>query len=111
MGGPEPEQAMLVKLAGNHMILAMGELLGETFALLRAGDISGAETKEALLDTLMPRIFAGYAQRMVEQPDAPRPAASVIGRKDNELIVDAAEKLKSNLPLARFLSNRQPLDD
>ena len=37
--GPEPEQAMLVKLIGNHVILTMGELLGETFGFLRAGGL------------------------------------------------------------------------
>ena len=53
--GPEPEQVMLVKLIGDHMILTLSELLGETFAFLSAGGLSGAETKAALLDTLMPR--------------------------------------------------------
>ena len=66
--GPEPEQVMLVKLIGDHMILTLSELLGETFAFLSAGGLSGAETKAALLDTLMPSIFAGYARRMVDAP-------------------------------------------
>ncbi|BFL65289.1 NAD(P)-dependent oxidoreductase [Roseomonas mucosa] len=101
--GSDVGQAMLVKLIGNHMILTMGELLGETFTFLRAGGIDGAETKAALLDTLMPGVLAGYAQRMVDQPDAPRPAASAIGRKDNGLVLAAAEQLDVPLPLAEFL--------
>lgn len=101
--GPEPEQAMLVKLIGNHMILTMAELLHETFAFLRAGGVGGAQTKAALLDRLMPGIFAGYAQRMVDQPDGPRPGGSAIGRKDNALVLDAAQGLAIELPLARFL--------
>ena len=103
--GPDAAQAMLVKLIGNHMILTMGELLSESFAFLRAGGIDGAETKAALLDTLMPGIFAGYAQRMVDQPDGLRPAASPIGRKDNDLIRDAAKDMNIELPLADFIGS------
>ena len=90
--------------SGNHMILTMGELLGETFAFLGAGGVSGAETKAALLDALMPSVFAGYAQRMVEAPGRPGPAASAIGRKDNALALEAARQLGVELPLARFLA-------
>ncbi len=103
--GPEPEQAMLVKLIGNHMVLTLGELLGEAFTFLGAGGVSRAETKAALLDTLMPSIFAGYAQRMVDAPGGPGPAASAIGRKDNALALQAAQRLGVELPLARFLAS------
>ena len=101
--GPEPEQAMLVKLIGNHVILSLGELLGETFDFLRAGGVSGAETKAALFDDLMPRILAGYVERVAAQPDAPRPANSAIGKKDNALALAAAQALGVDLPLARLL--------
>jgi len=104
--GPDAAQAMLVKLIGNHMILAMGELLSETFAFLQAGGIEGAKTKAVLLDTLMPGIFAGYAQRLVDQPDGPRPATSPIGRKDNDLVRGAAKHLGVELPLADFIGSR-----
>ena len=103
--GPQAEQAMLVKLIGNHMILTMGELLAETFAFLKAGGISGAETKAALLDSLMPTILAGYAQRMVDQLETPRPAGSLIGRKDNMLVLAEAKRLFIDLPLAKLLSS------
>ena len=103
--GPQAEQAMLVKLIGNHMILTMGELLGETFAFLSAGGISGAETKAALLDGLMPTVLAGYAQRMADRPDVPRPAGSPIGRKDNALVLDAAKHMGIDLPLARLIAS------
>ena len=102
--GPQAEQAMLVKLIGNHMILTMGELLSETFAFLTAGGISGAETKAALLDRLMPTVLAGYAQRMADQPEMLRPAGSLIGRKDNALVLDAAKHMNIDLPLARLIA-------
>lgn len=43
---------------------------------------------------------------MVEHPNAPRPAASAIGRKDNDLVLAAAKQLNVLLPLADFLRNR-----
>ena len=103
--GPQAEQAMLVKLIGNHMILTMGELLGETFKFLRAGGISGAETKAALLDRLMPIVLASYAQRMADQPEMPRPAGSHIGRKDNALMLDAARRMNIDMTLAQLIAS------
>ena len=103
--GPQAEQAMLVKLIGNHMILTMGELLAETFAFLRAGGISGAETKAALLDSLMPTVLAGYAQRMADQPDTPRPAGSLIGRKDNMLALAEAKRMSIALPIGDLIAS------
>ena len=108
--GPQAEQAMLVKLIGNHMILTMGELLGETFEFLGAGGISGAETRAALLDRLMPTVLAGYAQRMADHPEMPRPAGSRIGRKDNALVLDAARRMNIDLPLAQLIASH-PLPD
>jgi 3-hydroxyisobutyrate dehydrogenase-like beta-hydroxyacid dehydrogenase len=102
--GPEPEQAMLVKLIGNHMILTIGELLAEVFAFLRAGGVSPQDAKAALMDELMPRVLAGYAQRLADQPTAPRPAGTPIGRKDNALVIEAAHALGVNLALARCVA-------
>lgn len=95
------------------MILTMGELLSEVFAVLRAGGMDGAETKAALLDRLMPAIFAGYAELMAAQPDLPSPAGSAIGRKDNALSgnvgLQAAEAL--GVPGARLLKTLMVLVD
>ena len=101
--GPQAEQAMLVKLIGNHMILTMGELLAEIFAFLRAGGISGAETKAALLNSLMPTVLAGYAQRLADCPETPRPADSCIGRKDNMLALAEAKRMTVELPLSDWI--------
>jgi 3-hydroxyisobutyrate dehydrogenase-like beta-hydroxyacid dehydrogenase len=103
--GPEPEQAMLVKLIGNHMILTMGELLAEVFSFLRAGGVGTQEAKSALMDELMPRILAGYVRRLTGEPDAPRPAGTAIGRKDNALVIDAARDLGVNLALAHRIAS------
>ncbi len=103
--GPAPEQAMLVKLIGNHMILTIGELLAEVFAFLRAGGVGAHDAKSALMDELMPRVFAGYVRRLTDEPNAPRPAGSTIGRKDNALAIEAAHALGLELALARCVAH------
>jgi 3-hydroxyisobutyrate dehydrogenase-like beta-hydroxyacid dehydrogenase len=102
--GPKPEQAMLIKLVGNHMILTFGELLAEVFAVLRAGGIDAQDGRSALIDELMPRVFAGYVRRLADDPDAPRPAGTAIGRKDNALLMEAARHLDVDLALARCVA-------
>ncbi len=103
--GPKPEQAMLVKLSGNQMILTMSELLNDTYQILRAGDVDLKVAKEALIDELMPRVFAGYAQRQMDEPEAGRPAATRIGRKDMALLIEAAGAQGTHLALAKCISD------
>ena len=102
--GPEPEQAMLIKLIGNHMILTLGELLAEAFTFLRAGRVDAKDTKAALMDDLIPRVFASYAQRLLDEPDGLRPAGTKIGMKDNALLIEAASALGIELVLARYIA-------
>jgi len=86
------------------MILTLGELLAETFTFLRAGGVDAKDAKAALMDELIPRVFAGYAQRLLEEPGMPRPAGSKIGMKDNALLNEAASTLGIDLVLARCLA-------
>ena len=102
--GPEPAQAMAVKLAGNHMILGMGELLAEVFRFLHASGVAPSDAKAASTDEMLPRVLAGYAERLSADLDGPRPAASAIGRKDNALLLDAAHGLNVELGLANCLA-------
>jgi len=101
--GPEPEQAILVKLIGNHMILTFGELLAEVSTFLGAGGIGLQVAKSALMTELMPRVFAGYVQRLTDEPGGSKPADTAIGRKDNALLIEAARALDVDLSLARCI--------
>ena len=96
---------MAVKLAGNHMIIGMGELLAEVFHFLSASGVGTFDAKAALMDEMLPRVLAGYAQRLAAEPDGPRPAASAIGRKDNALLIDAARDVDVELALARCIAD------
>ena len=102
--GPEPEQAMLVKLIGNSMIYAAVESMREMFRLLRAGGISEAVAKDVLVDSLLPGpIYAGYARGYVANPgsmdDLP------IGGSVNGMCLETAERMKVDLPLVRFMQD------
>jgi 3-hydroxyisobutyrate dehydrogenase-like beta-hydroxyacid dehydrogenase len=100
--GPQPEQAMLLKVMGNTMIIAAVELLREMFAVLRAGGIDESQAKALLVESLFPGpIFSGYAQRYIEQPDQTK--KTPIAAKDNKLCLDAAQRLNVDVPLVRFL--------
>jgi len=100
--GPEPEQAMLLKIMGNNMIYAASEVLREMFALLGAGGIAPEIAKAALVDKLFPGfIYDGYARRIMQQPV--RQKLNPIAGKDNLLCLKAGEALGVDLPLVRFL--------
>jgi 3-hydroxyisobutyrate dehydrogenase-like beta-hydroxyacid dehydrogenase len=103
--GPEPEQAMLLKLVGNSMIFTAIETLREMFAFLRAGRIEERRAKELLIDTLFPgQIFSGYAQRLIDDPDGSHMTA--MARKDRRNCLAAAAGIGIELPLVSFLHDR-----
>ena len=56
------------------------------------------------MDELIPRVFAGYVQRLLDEPDALRPAGTKIGMKDNALLNEAAIALGIDLMLARCIA-------
>lgn len=103
--GPDPEQAMLVKLMGNSMIYSAVESMREMFTLLRAGGINEAVAKEVLVDSLLPGpIYAGYARDYVASPASIRDIP--IGGSVNQLCLEAADALGVDLPLVRFMQDR-----
>ena len=100
--GPEPEQAMLVKLIGNSMIYAAVESMREMFTFLRAGGISEAVARDVLVDSLLPGpIYAGYARDYVADPSSIH--GIPIGGSINGVCLDTADKMGIDLPLVRFM--------
>lgn len=101
--GPEPEQAMLVKLIGNNMIYAAVESLREMFDFLSAGGIGMREAKEAIVDRLFPGlIYQGYADRLIDDPVRPK-EVHPIREKDSRVCLEVAQAMGVDLPLIRFL--------
>lgn len=87
------------------MILTFGELLAEVSNFLGAGGIGVPVAKSALMDELMPRVFAGYVQRLTDEPGGQRPACTTIGRKDHALLIEAARALNVDVRLARCIEH------
>ena len=102
--GEAPEMANLFKLAGNLMLAAAVESLGEAFALLRKGGVDPT----IFLDVMTSQSFAGetyrgYGARMIEERNEPAGFALKLGGKDVNLARDAGRELAVPLPLAGLL--------
>lgn len=106
--GPEPEQALMVKLMGNNMIFAIIELIYEAFGFLSAGRVKEEDTKQMLIDRLFESpIISGYAKFFCDNPGARPPFdANPIPRKDNMLCLDMAERLGVDLSLVSLVRDK-----
>ncbi len=99
--GEDPVRANALKLAGNFMIVAAIESMGEAVAL---GEAYGVEAPE-LLDMLSSTLFAApiykiYGGMIAERRYTPPGFAAELGLKDVRLVLDAAEAKGLSMPLA-----------
>lgn len=105
--GDKVEQASIVKSAGNQMIVATVEMLGEVFALLRKAGIAEDDAHALLVERLFPGpIFNGYSARIRARQWEPPAGDFFLARKDNGLCLAAADELAVPLPLIQFLRDR-----
>ena len=105
--GNNPASAALVKLAGNFMIVAVTEQLGEAIALLDKGGVDKAGFLDFMTSTLFNSlIYKNYGAAIVSQTFAPAGFAAALGAKDIGLVKAAADGLNVPLPLADLLSER-----
>jgi 3-hydroxyisobutyrate dehydrogenase-like beta-hydroxyacid dehydrogenase len=97
----EPWQASLVKLTGNFVILSLIESLGEALALVEKGGIDPREVMRFIGSTFLDApAVRGYGGRIAETEFEPAGFALVLGLKDVNLMLKAADELRSPLPLA-----------
>jgi len=97
----EPWQASLVKLAGNFLILSIIESFGEALALVEKGGIDPREGMRFVGTTFLDApAVRGYGGRIAETEFEPAGFALVLGLKDVNLMLQAADELRSPLPLA-----------
>jgi 3-hydroxyisobutyrate dehydrogenase-like beta-hydroxyacid dehydrogenase len=102
--GPEPEQAMMIKIIGNNMIHAAVETLREMFDFLAAANISMREAKESIIDRLFPGlIYEGYAELLMNELDRPQ-KTHPMQLKDSRLCIETAKAVGVRLPLMEFMS-------
>ncbi|MGC9953088.1 MAG: NAD(P)-dependent oxidoreductase [Rhizomicrobium sp.] len=102
--GEAPEQANLFKIAGNFMLAAAIETMGEAIALVRKGGIDPALFIEVLTTTLFAApAYQGYGALIVGQKYEPAGFKLRLGMKDAGLALAAATQLQVPLPLASLV--------
>jgi 3-hydroxyisobutyrate dehydrogenase-like beta-hydroxyacid dehydrogenase len=97
----EPWQASLAKLCGNFLILSVIESLGEALALAEKAGIDPEALMSFLGSTFLDApAIRGYGGRIARTEFQPAGFALVLGLKDANLMLKAAEDLRVPLPLA-----------
>jgi 3-hydroxyisobutyrate dehydrogenase-like beta-hydroxyacid dehydrogenase len=102
-----PEHAALAKLAGNFLIGATIEALGEALALAEKGGLD----PERLLGMLTATLFGSpvvknYGARIARTEFTPPGFALPLARKDFRLVQEAAREQGVPMPLAELVSDR-----
>lgn len=99
--GEKPEMASLFKVAGNFMLGAAIESMGEAFALVRKGGIDPHVFHNLLSTTLYAcPVYQGYGAAIVDEKFEPAGFPLGLGMKDVGLALDAAREFQVPLPLA-----------
>jgi 3-hydroxyisobutyrate dehydrogenase-like beta-hydroxyacid dehydrogenase len=102
-----PEAANLVKLSGNFLIAAVIEGLGEAIALIGKGGVDRQKYLELLTSTLFNApVYKTYGALIVEGKFEPAGFAALLGQKDINLALAAANTLRVPMPLASLIRDR-----
>ncbi|MEO8031805.1 MAG: NAD(P)-dependent oxidoreductase [Gemmatimonadota bacterium] len=103
-------QASVAKLAGNFLIAATIESLGEAFTLAEKSGIDPARLFDMLAGTLFGSpLVKGYGARMVSGAFTPPGFTIRLGLKDVNLALAAAEAVGVPMPLAELAQQRMEL--
>jgi 3-hydroxyisobutyrate dehydrogenase-like beta-hydroxyacid dehydrogenase len=102
--GAEPEQANVVKLAGNFMIASALETMGEAVALARGHGLEAAQLLRILTSTLFAApVYQIYGKLIAEQRYEPASFRLSLGLKDVRLALAAGEAAHVPMPLASLV--------
>jgi 3-hydroxyisobutyrate dehydrogenase-like beta-hydroxyacid dehydrogenase len=105
--GVEPAAANLTKIAGNFMIAAMIETLGEALALVGKGGVEPQTFLNVMTSTLFPApAYRTYGTLIAEHKFSPAGFAAPLGHKDVRLVLAAGESLRVPMPLGSLLNDR-----
>ena len=105
--GAEPRLANVVKLAGNFLIAAMLESLGEAFALVRKSGVDAGQFLEIINSALFNSpLYANYGGAIAKEQFQPAGFKLSLGFKDLCLAQSASESTAVPMPLAGVLRDR-----
>jgi 3-hydroxyisobutyrate dehydrogenase-like beta-hydroxyacid dehydrogenase len=104
---PGAEQAALAKLAGNFLIGATIEALGEALVLGEKGGLDPEQLLALFTGTLFSApIYRNYGPRIARTEFTPAGFALPLALKDFRLILDAARGAGAPMPLAELVKDR-----
>lgn len=107
VAGTDPQSASAVKIANNFVLGCAIETMGEAFALVRKLGVDPAMFHKVLLDGLFGApAYEVYGKIIVDEDYDSRGATAVIGLKDMNLALDAAEAAQMPLPSANPMRDR-----
>ena len=102
--GTEPHRANAVKLAGNFMLVAAIEAMGEAAAFAEGHGVSGADLLDLLTNTLFASpVYKGYGASIAAQRYEPPGFGLKLGAKDIGLALAAAGQVGVPMPFASVL--------
>lgn len=102
--GPEPYRANAVKLAGNFMLMAAIEAMGEAAAFAEGHGVAGADLLDLLTNTLFASpVYKGYGASIAAGRYEPPGFGLKLGLKDIGLALDAASTAGVPMPFASVL--------
>ncbi len=107
VAGPRPEQANVVKLAGNFLLASAIEAMAEAFTLVRSYDVDTAEFLRTIATRLFRSpIYENYGGMIEAQRYEPAGFSLRHGLKDIRYALGAADRAEVPLPLASLLHDR-----
>jgi 3-hydroxyisobutyrate dehydrogenase-like beta-hydroxyacid dehydrogenase len=102
--GEEPRQASAAKLAGNFLIAAAIECMGEAVVMAERYGVRPAALLEILSNTLFAApVYRNYGQLIAERRYEPAGFRLELGLKDVHLALAAAETARTPMPVASLL--------
>jgi 3-hydroxyisobutyrate dehydrogenase-like beta-hydroxyacid dehydrogenase len=105
--GDEPSKANIVKLAGNFMLVSAIEAMSEAFALAEKSGIDRQQVAELFYSTLFNcPVYQGYGRAIASERYEPPGFRLKLGRKDVNLVIEAALARDVPMPLASLLRDR-----
>lgn len=107
VAGTEPSAANVAKLAGNFMIMAAIEAMGEAFALAKASGVDPRQLLEVANSALFQSpLYANYGGIIAEKRFEPAGFRLSLGLKDARLVSAAADAAHVPMPLASLVHDR-----
>ncbi|WP_295680115.1 NAD(P)-dependent oxidoreductase [uncultured Nevskia sp.] len=105
--GPNPEQANTVKLAGNFLLMAMLEALGEAFALTAKAGVPARQVLDIVNGALMRSpVYENYGNIAINERFDPPGFKLRLGLKDANLVLAAANASGVPMPTASLVHDR-----